>query len=79
MGFFVIFYPASWNQGEKFIYQFFKAQVTGKKYSIFVIFFFWKTRKTREIVSLEVGFWKIDKKNDLNMLVYVEFDGDSFF
>ena len=51
-------YPASRNQAEKFIYQFFKAQVTGKsiyfcEYTFFL--FFWKTRKTREIVSLEVG------------------------
>ena len=30
---------------------------------IYFFLFFWKTRKTREIVSLEVGFWKIDKKN----------------
>ena len=32
MGFFVIFYPASRNQAEKFIYQFFKAQVTGTSF-----------------------------------------------
>ena len=42
-------------------------------------FFFWKTCKSLEIMSLEVGFWKIDKKIDLNLLVYVEFNGDSFF
>ena len=29
---------------------------------IYFFLFFWKTRKTREIVSLEVGLWKIDKK-----------------
>ena len=44
---FVIFYPASRNQAEKFIYQFFKAQVTGKSiyFCEYTFFYFLKRVK----------------------------------
>ena len=43
---FVIFYPASRNQAEKFIYQFFKAQVTGKSiyFCEYTFFYFFEKR-----------------------------------
>ena len=55
MVFFEIFYPASRNQGEKFIYQFFKAQVIGKSIYFCEYTFFIFLKKAQNPRNSEFG------------------------